>query len=79
MAVYELRKDLFKQGLGNLERGVGENMEKCKTCKRRIGNRCAAMKEFWEGCWAWTDNPDWQEEYLTALDKYRRGEFGVSK
>ena len=52
------------------ERGV----RRCGTCqKRSLSGRCRVLIENIgrdQDCWAWTDDPDWEQKVRQAVKKY---------
>lgn len=51
---------------------------KCKTCGNLKHNKCAVMLETYEGCPAWTDNPD-QVIEADAMTKQYSGWLAIRK
>lgn len=48
-------------------------IEKCLTCQRRSPENpfeCLVMKEQFEDCWAWTDDPEWETKVEKAVINY---------
>lgn len=46
--------------------------DKCRTCARKftISQTCAALNDFYEDCWCWTDDKDWYDKLFRAVQAY---------
>ena len=47
---------------------------RCETCKKLKGKKCVVLTEKIgekQDCWAWTDDPEWQEKARKAVEDYK--------
>lgn len=50
-------------------------MRRCETCQKKTvsGHKCKVLKEMIgkdNDCWAWTDDPEWEEKVKDKVKYY---------
>ena len=57
-------------------------MKTCNTCKKKMSmNQCKVLTDMIgekRDCWAWTDDPDWENKVRQATKNYSLGVKNVA-